>query len=613
MMLHFLNLPEELTNGIEHIKKVLDFECGFGGTEVFVKKTGGIVIEKYGSKASIEYGTRVQFFRALGILLQNIRLDSFFHRENTFLRTNGVMLDMSRGGVMHINGICEYLDYMAAMGMNMLMLYTEDLYEIEDRPYFGYMRGRYSREELKQCDDYAFDYGIEIIPCIQCYSHMEQYLHWEEALDISDTSRTMLADADETYNFIEQMIISASSPFRSDRIHIGLDESQDMLTGNYIKRFGYSDDYGGVFRRHAERVVAICRKHGLRPMMWSDMFFRLDSDDGNSYYDTDSLSGGIIPGVDCVYWNYDGDKEIDKKMIRIHRRENAPVIFAGRIHTTGPLVNNKYAIKTITSSFEALREERVYEAFVTIWSNDGGETDYRYGLPALCAWAENSYSELPLNDEKIKARFEFLTSGDYEAFLKMSDFHNCFDDDRPLDSYLDITQGKRLLYQDIMLGFLDEYLSRYPLSDHYKDCALYMQAFANKNSKWHNHYYFAYVLFEIMYIKCRIGEGLKKAYESHNIKFLEDCANNYLPALSSKAREFHELYRKQWFDMKKAQGWEFLEMRLAHLYTRADSSAIRLKDYLSGNIDRLEELEEKRLKFPKFKYNYNEVATAYRP
>lgn len=30
-------------------------------------------------------------------------------------------------------------------------------------------------QELRRCDDYANDYGIEMIPCIQTYSHMEQY------------------------------------------------------------------------------------------------------------------------------------------------------------------------------------------------------------------------------------------------------------------------------------------------------------------------------------------------------------------------------------------------------------------------------------------------------
>ena len=61
---------------------------------------------------------------------------------------------------------------MAVMGLNTLLLYIEDIYEIEDEPYFGYMRGRYTQEELKQVDDYAHALGIEVIPAIQTLAHL---------------------------------------------------------------------------------------------------------------------------------------------------------------------------------------------------------------------------------------------------------------------------------------------------------------------------------------------------------------------------------------------------------------------------------------------------------
>lgn len=55
----------------------------------------------------------------------------------------GAMVDMSRGGVMKVESVKKYLRYMAANGMNVLMLYTEDTYEVEDYPYMGYQRGGY--------------------------------------------------------------------------------------------------------------------------------------------------------------------------------------------------------------------------------------------------------------------------------------------------------------------------------------------------------------------------------------------------------------------------------------------------------------------------------------
>lgn len=43
------------------------------------------------------------------------------------------------------------------MGLNMLQLYTEDTFEVEGEPLFGYLRGKFTTRELASIDDYAFD------------------------------------------------------------------------------------------------------------------------------------------------------------------------------------------------------------------------------------------------------------------------------------------------------------------------------------------------------------------------------------------------------------------------------------------------------------------------
>ena len=64
----------------------------------------------------------------------------------------GVMIDMSRDAVMSLDGLKRYLPLLAKMGYTTIFLYTEDTYEVEGEPYFGYMRGRYSTEEMKELD-----------------------------------------------------------------------------------------------------------------------------------------------------------------------------------------------------------------------------------------------------------------------------------------------------------------------------------------------------------------------------------------------------------------------------------------------------------------------------
>ena len=83
----------------------------------------------------------------------------------------GVMLDCSRNGVMKPEAVKRMIDCLQKMGYNALELYTEDTFEVEGEPYFGYLRGRYTGAELKELDLYAAAHGIELIPCIQTLAH----------------------------------------------------------------------------------------------------------------------------------------------------------------------------------------------------------------------------------------------------------------------------------------------------------------------------------------------------------------------------------------------------------------------------------------------------------
>ena len=59
-------------------------------------------------------------------------------------------VDCSRNSVMTVDALKEWIDIISDLGYNHLMLYTEDTYEVEGHPYFGYARGRYSKAELKE-------------------------------------------------------------------------------------------------------------------------------------------------------------------------------------------------------------------------------------------------------------------------------------------------------------------------------------------------------------------------------------------------------------------------------------------------------------------------------
>ena len=131
---------------------------------------------------------------------------------NTF----GVMIDMSRNAVMSIDGLKRFFPLLKKMGYNCVFLYTEDTYEVDGEPYFGYMRGRYSKAELKEIDDLGASMGIEVIPCIQTLAHLTAATRWGKFP--TDMGDVLLTDDERSYEFIDHMFSSLSGCFRTKRI-----------------------------------------------------------------------------------------------------------------------------------------------------------------------------------------------------------------------------------------------------------------------------------------------------------------------------------------------------------------------------------------------------------
>ena len=151
----------------------------------------------------------------------------------------GVMLDCSRNAVMKPETIKHYANIVKKMGYNTIMLYLEDTYEIESQPYFGHLRGRYTKDELKDIDSFCKEIGMELIPYIQTLAHLESMFKWRDQYStINDCDDILLIDDENTYKLIEDMISTISECFTSPKIHIGMDEAYRVGTGKYQKKHG---------------------------------------------------------------------------------------------------------------------------------------------------------------------------------------------------------------------------------------------------------------------------------------------------------------------------------------------------------------------------------------
>ena len=593
------NIAPELMVGVNRLERVLGYEIGEGIT-VKAEASEKLGVTLKNGVATIYYPRKHLFFRELGILVEKARTeDEFDVTEDGFFDVVSTMIDTSRNGVPTVATINKMMDYLAVMGYGMVMLYTEDTVALENYKYFGYMRGRYSTEELKAMDDYAYEYGIEMIPCLELYGHMGKYLFWPEAAAIKDTSEVLLAREEKTFAFVDELVKTTSSCFRSKRIHIGMDEAWDMGRGNFLTKHGYVPPFD-IFTEYMARLIEITNKYGLTPMMWSDMYFRISAGN-NSYYGKDTvipkeISDLIPKEIELVFWHYGEAAGCDDYMMKKHNELGRKVIYAGGLWGwIGHFPEHNYAMESMKASLEACRVNNVKEAMITIWTNDNNECELFANLFGLSYFAEKCFDN-DVTEEKLRARFEATTGGIYDAFYEMSLYHNKFDGSKEYKRYSERFLGKPLFWQDIMEGLYDTYLFETPMSSHYAACSEKMKGY--KDGRWDYLYDFAYKVFDYLTLKTLIAENLVPFYKKKNEEALEEIAGHLLPLLKEKTVAVHEAHKAMWMQSYKVTGWANMDVRYGGMAARCDTAKMILERYIDHEDETIEELEEVRLPKP---------------
>lgn len=594
-------LPPLFQYGFQEIAPVLGFQLAENGITISVKHEGtGLSVKKNNDSYSITWSAPVHFYRALSHCCENSEKD-FFEIQETPIFETGVMLDCSRNGVINISAFKNILRKMALMGMNVGMLYTEDTYKVPDFPYFGYMRGRYTAEELQELDNYANIFGIELIPCIQTLGHLGRALHWPQMQKYSDMPEVLLADDEKTYDLLKRMISSISSCFHSKRIHIGMDEAHGVGLGAHLKKYGFEDPHK-IIQRHLLRLKEITDSLNLEPIMWSDMYFRLDSPE-NDYYDTDpsqSTIDHVVPGIKLMYWDYSHELESEYfSMLQKHKLlmkgslEN--VWFAGAIWTwTGPVPEYQKTLLTAKAALAACKNAGVSFVLATVWGDNGQEASRASALPGMQLYAEYAYTgHLDLN--KMKSRFSICCGGTLEHFWDLSDFNvlpnmeTCWC--RP------VNMAKFLFYQDPLVQLFTKDMEGYDLASHYEKLAEKYRNYAEQEDEYTLHMQFYCLLADILATKCRWHQNISSLVCNNKRKEAKELSLSLLP-LIDKLETLRNIWAKLWYTDNKPFGFEILDGRIGALQARLKTAIKRVTSWAEyDHTENLDELREEVLPF----------------
>jgi len=601
---------EELNSALRSLSEEYPIS-GSGDAELSVEfghddTVNGLRITRKNDRARIEYGRTCDALRAVGTLLAGVVKPEAKYSEETEFTSMGIMLDCSRNAVMKVDHFKSWLRRMALMGFNMAMLYTEDTYEVGGEDYFGYMRGRYTAGELREIDDYAGKLGIEMIGCIQTLGHLGQILKWSAYNKVRDTGSVVLADEPETYRLIEKMIAVFAEVYRSRRIHVGMDEAHDLGRGRYLDLNGYDRPYD-IFNRHLKRVVEICGKYGLVPMIWSDMYFRMGSSRGD-YYDKscvipDDVKGDIPGQVQLVYWDYYHQaEEFYLDWIARHRDLGSDPVMGSGVWTWGiPWYGSEITEKAAGSCIRACRRAGLKEIFFTMWGDDGGYCDFDSALAGLEYVAELAYTG-QADEDLLERRFRAICFADYAANVTAGDLGvpggaaGCLWDDPLLG--LNHRQGALEDGQ-----FWDKEARRYD------QLARTLEPY--KDDQGAGDLSHAIVLAKLLAGKIKVGLAVRDAYARRDTSKLSSLFAQ-ISQVIELIKELDDSFRRQWLRRNKPFGLEVIQIRLAGLVRRYEELSQRLGEFVDGRIESIAELDEPVPKQPldRLRSNYKGVASA---
>jgi len=610
-MATFLGLSSKQEKALARLEKYLNL----GEIEVSLVPSSAVSIKVEGHQGryQVSYHKPHQLYRALALLSAALKegQDEVEIEERAAYEDLAYMADCSRNAVLNLTSAKKMIEVLALMGYSTFELYMEDTYEIADQPYFGYFRGRYTVAELQEIEAYAADFDLTFVPCIQTLAHLSAFVKWgvKEVQELRDVEDILLIGEEKVYDLIEGMF-KTMSQLRTRKINIGMDEAHLVGLGRYLIQHGFQNR-SLLMCQHLERVLDIADKYGFHCQMWSDMFFKLMSADGQ--YDRDVeipeetrvYLERLKDRVTLVYWDYYQDSEEKyNRNFQNHHKISQDIAFAGGAWKwIGFTPHNHFSRLVAIEANKACRQNHVKEVIVTGWGDNGGETSQFSILPALQIWAELAYQ----NDlEKLAEHFLVSTGLAFDDFMKV-DLANLLPG-LP-ENLSGINPNRYILYQDILCPLLERHIRPEEDSQHFEAAAQSLQEVCLKAGEYSYLFETQAQLNALLALKIAVTSGIQEAYRAGDKDRLAELAENDLPLLYQKVEDFAEQFSRQWQLENKIFGLDTIDIRFGGLLKRIKRAQERLQQYTTGQLDSVEELEQEILPFNDFYGDKNFAAT----
>lgn len=289
------------------------------------------------------------------------------------LPIRGFMLDISRCKIPTQNEFRQLIRALARLRVNQFQLYIEHSFAFPGHEEVWQEASPLTPAEIEQLDRECLSLGIELVPNLNTFGHMERWLRhpkyrsmaecpdgWIHPLtqQFKPIPGTLKPD-DESLKFIGDLLDKYLPHFRSHQVNIGGDEPWELGQG-FSKGAVEKKGKHAVYLNHLKKICKLVEARGRTPQFWGDILL----EDLNLASEAPILAMPVI-------WGYDAGHPFNQQAQRLNSLGRSYLIAPGTStwqSFTGRLDN------ALTNQVEAVAAAIKHQAqgvLITSWGDNG--------------------------------------------------------------------------------------------------------------------------------------------------------------------------------------------------------------------------------------------------
>ncbi|MBE5749995.1 MAG: hypothetical protein E7346_03925 [Clostridiales bacterium] len=162
-----------------------------------------------------------------------------------------------------------------------------------------------------------------------------------------------------------------------------------------------------------------------------------------------------------------------------------------------------------------------------------------------------------------------------------------------IDKYFDAV-GYSLVVDNEGTTLIMDIHARMEMKQAYKENSKLLKKVAYGKGKLNRYFKPIYKLSRCLEIKSTLGLEITNAYQNQDVAKLKKIYRTVLPMCLKRVDGFFKEYRKTYLSCNKSYGVEVVDIRCGAIKKRIEYAKEKIKDYLDGKIENIEELEIKR-------------------